>query len=313
MVKVMHAIVKKTIHEMEIGKITGASSVARASVKAIKEIVEQTRFRSEQQFLEEIKSAAKTFVDYRPSMASVKNGVAFVLCDLLRGIDEGLALAELKNRVIKRAEWFIKESLEAVEKIGEFGSRKISEGDLILTHSLSSTTLEIFKKARMVGKTFSVIVTESRPGLEGHTTASELSKFGIPITLIVDSAAGYMLKGVNTVIVGADSVLADGSIINKVGTYLVALAAKDQSIPFWVATETFKINPSSLSIQPVIEEGPPSEVIDLKRFKNLKVRNPYFDITPPKYVTGVITEKGILKPQAINRVAQKLPCLPASF
>jgi ribose 1,5-bisphosphate isomerase len=122
-----------------------------------------------------------------------------------------------------------------------------------------------------------------------------------------------MLKGVNTVIVGADSVLADGSIINKVGTYLVALAAKDQSIPFWVATETFKINPSSLSIQPVIEEGPPSEVIDLKRFKNLKVRNPYFDITPSKYVTGVITEKGILKPQAINRVAQKLPCLPASF
>ncbi|MBS7644229.1 S-methyl-5-thioribose-1-phosphate isomerase [Candidatus Bathyarchaeota archaeon] len=309
----MHAIVKKTIHEMEIGKITGASNVARASVKAIKEIAEQTPFQSEEQFLEEIKSAAKTFVDYRPSMASVKNGVAFILCDLLKGVGEGLALAELRNMVIKRAEWFIKESLEAVEKIGEFGSRKLSDGDLILTHSLSSTTLEIFKRARMAGKAFSVIVTESRPGLEGHITASELSKFDIPVTLIIDSAAGYMLKGVNAVIVGADSVLADGSIINKVGTYLVALAAKDQSVSFWVATETFKINPSSPSIQPVIEEGSPSEVIDLNRFKNLKVRNPYFDITPPKYVTGVITEEGILEPQAINMVAQKLPCLPVNF
>jgi len=312
-VKVMHAIVKKTIREMEIGKITGASSVARASVKAIKEIGEQTRFRSEQQFLKEIKSAAKTFVDYKPSMASVQNGVAFILCDLLKGVDEGLALPELRNIVIEKAERFIKQSLEAVEKIGEFGSRKISDGDLILTHSLSSTTLEIFKKARTAEKTFSAIVTESRPGLEGRTTASKLLKFGIPVTLIVDSAAGYMLKGVNAVLVGADCVLANGSVINKVGTYLVALAAKDQSIPFWVATETFKISPSSLRIQPIIEEGPPSEVIDLNPFRNLKIRNPYFDITPPKYVTEIITEKGILSPQAINAIAQKLPSLPANF
>jgi ribose 1,5-bisphosphate isomerase len=309
----MHAIVKKTLRDMEIGTITGASSVARATAEAIKQIAEQTHFRTNQQFLDEIKSAAKTFVDYKPSMASVQNGVAFILCDLLRGVDEGLTLPELRNIVIEKAERFIKQSLEAVEKIGELGSRKISDGDLILTHSLSSTTLEIFKKARTAEKTFSAIVTESRPGLEGRTTASKLLKFGIPVTLILDSAVGYMLKGVNAVLVGADSILADGSVINKVGTYLAAMAAKDHSIHFWVATETFKISSSSLRLQPIIEEGPPSEVIDLNRFKNLKIRNPYFDITPPTYVTEIITEKGILSPQAINALAQKLPYLPANF
>jgi len=312
-VKGMDAIVKKTMRDMKIGTITGASSAARASVKAIKQIAEQTRFRDKQQFLKEIKSAAKTFVDYKPSMASVQNGVAFILCDLLKGVDEGLTLPELRNMVIEKAERFIKQSLEAVERIGEFGSRKISDGDFILTHSLSSTTLEIFKKARTVGKAFSVIVTESRPGLEGRITASKLSSFGIPVTLILDSAVGYTLKGVNAVLLGADSILADGSVINKVGTYLVALAAKDQSIPFWVASETFKISPSSLRIQSIIEEGPPSEVIDLNRFKNLKIHNPYFDITPQNYVTEIITEKGILSPQAINALAQKLPYLPANF
>jgi len=312
-VKGMDAIVKKIIRDMEIGTITGASSVARASVKAIKQIAEQTRFRDKQQFLKEIKSAAKTFVDYKPSMASVQNGVAFILCDLLKGVDEGLALPELRNIVIERAEWFIKQSLEAVKKIGEFGSGKISDGDLILTHSLSSTTLEIFKKARTVGKAFSVIVTESRPGLEGRTTASKLSKFGIPVTLIVDSAAGYMLKGVNAALVGADCVLANGSVVNKVGTFLVALAAKNQIIPFWVATETFKISHPSLRDQLIIEEGPPSEVIKVNRIRNLKIRNPYFDVTPPKYVTEIITEKGILLPQIINAIAQKLPYLPANY
>ncbi len=165
--------------------------------------------------------------------------------------------------------------------------------------------MEIFRRAKLEGKKFSVVCTETRPVNQGLLTAKEIAKMRIPVTLIVDSAARTFMKKCDLVVIGADAITSTGDVVNKIGSSNIALIAEDLKKPFYVAAGTHKIDPATAQgfLEP-IEERPEKEVT--KKIKGVKIRNPAFDAVPARRITGIITELGVMPPQSVYRLAGKL-------
>jgi len=168
------------------------------------------------------------------------------------------------------------------------------------------TALGVIRAAWNQGKQIKVIATETRPKLQGaRLTAYELKRDGIPVTLITDSMVGYVMSKqlVNKVVVGADRIVRD-AVINKIGTYNVAVLAHEHGIPFYAAAPTSTMDLSHALGDAVIEERDPEEVTHLRSEriapKGIEVMNPAFDVTPMKYVRAIITETGVLSPEALE-------------
>lgn len=218
-------------------------------------------------------------------------------------------VTSIRTALVSEALRIYNEDIEVNVKIGEIGSKVIEDGDTILTHCNAGalatagygTALGVIRAAWYSGKRIKVIATETRPVLQGaRLTVWELKKEGIPVTLITDNMVGYaMSKGlINKIVVGADRILLSGHVINKIGTYTIAVLAKYHGIPFYVAAPTSTVDAESKLSDVVIEERNPDEVRYvlgklLITVKDVPVLNPAFDITPPELVTGIITEKGI--------------------
>ena len=175
----------------------------------------------------------------RPTAVSLWNGVQSVFKDA----SPDLEAEELRRTIISNADAFIKRSKEAVEIIGRIGSKRIRDGDKVLTHCNSKAALSVIIQAHRDGKDIEVFATESRPWRQGLLTARDLAKAGIRPTLIVDSAARWLMKDVDVVVVGADTICSNGALINKIGTSQIALAAHEARVPFMVCAETFKFSP----------------------------------------------------------------------
>jgi methylthioribose-1-phosphate isomerase len=220
---------------------------------------------------------------------------------------------ELAEAVVAEALKMADEDVEVNRKMGKFGAQLIEDGDVVLTHcnagSLATvdygTALGVVRAAVEEGKKVKVIADETRPKLQGaRLTCYELSRDKIPVTLISDTMVGYVMsKGlVDKVVVGADRIVRD-AVLNKIGTYNVAVLAKEHGIPFYVAAPTSTMDTSIISKEAVIEERSPEEVTNVRSEriapKGVKVLNPAFDITPMKYVTAIITEEGIIYPKSL--------------
>jgi ribose 1,5-bisphosphate isomerase len=178
---------------------------------------------------------------------------------------------------------------QATNEIAKRGSRLIKNKSVIMTHCHSGEALSVVKQAWKEGKKITVYATETEPKEQGIITARELAKLKIPVILIVDSAIEFFIKDVDMVIVGTDAIRKNG-IVNKIGTYPLALVAWEHKKPFYVVGNTLKLDKRKKLI---IEERNPDEVY-VEHMKMLKVRNPAFDVTPWKYVKRIVTEKGIL-------------------
>ena len=213
--------------------------------------------------------------------------------------------------VIEEAKRMSEEDIRANRQMGSNGAKLFSDGDVVLTHcnagSLATvaygTALGVIRSAKESGKRLSVIATETRPVMQGaRLTAFELQHDGIDVSLIPDTAVGHMMArgAIKRVIVGADRVLRSGHVFNKIGTYQVAILASKHKVPFYVAaplsTFDFESNPEDV----VIEERSADEVTKVGRKrvapKGVRIFNPAFDMTPPELITGIVTEKGVLKP-----------------
>jgi ribose 1,5-bisphosphate isomerase len=295
--------VKKIGDDIRTMKVRGAGRIARAAATALKITAKKSRARSSSDFIKEIKKAADFILSTRPTAVSLPNAVRFVT----RGLDAKEDLETLRSTVISRADEFIENSKEAIKKIGEIGANRISHGDVLMTHCNSEAAISVITTAFKQGKDIQVYVTESRPLWQGHLTAKALLKEGIPTTMIIDSAVRYFIREVDKVVVGADSIAANGAVVNKIGTSQIALAAHEARVLFFVAAETYKFHPGTLVGHLVkIEERDPREVVDLRKFRGLKVRNPAFDVTPPEYIDLIITEKGIVPPYAAHSVIKEM-------
>jgi methylthioribose-1-phosphate isomerase len=204
------------------------------------------------------------------------------------------------------------EDIQANREMGRLGQELIPDKASILTHCNAGalatagygTALGVIRAAVEAGKRIEVFADETRPFLQGaRLTAWELEKDGIPVTVITDSMAGYFLRkgNIDCVIVGADRIAANGDVANKIGTYSLAVLAKENGVPFFVAAPISTLDlsiPNGTHIP--IEERDPEEVRKIQGMlvipENVKVANPAFDVTPYRYVSAIITERGVAHP-----------------
>jgi len=225
---------------------------------------------------------------------------------------KSFSLDKQKNLFISEALNILKEDIEVCKKIGEYGEKVIENNSTILTHcnagslatSMYGTALSVIRHAKEAGKNIKVFADETRPYLQGaRLTVWELMKSGINVTLICDSAAGYFIsnKKIDIIITGADRIALNGDTANKIGTYTLAVLAKENNIPFYIAApiSTIDFNIKSGTEIP-IEFRDESEVLQVQNAriaqKDAKAANPSFDVTKAEYITGIITEKGLFTP-----------------
>ncbi|MBS3781001.1 MAG: ribose 1,5-bisphosphate isomerase [Candidatus Thermoplasmatota archaeon] len=290
--------IAKKIQNMEI---RGAAKIARAGALALKRLVENYDGDDVEDLESELEKGAKRLRSTRPTAVSLENAINYVMTVESEGV-EGL-----KKEIVNRASRFIEKSLEAKDKIAEYGGKRITDGDVILTHCNSSMAIGAIKYSWDEGKNIEVIATESRPKRQGYITIKELSEYGIPVTLIVDSAVRYKMRGVDKVYVGADTVASNGAVINKIGTSQVALCAHESRVPLTVCAETYKFsNKTTFGELVEIEERDPSEIVDPADFPEVNINNPVFDATPSKYVDSIITEKGVISPDGAYRIIKEM-------
>jgi len=292
------------IDEIKEDRTHGASQLARRAVNVLKVAAEHSQADSAGELLLGLRVVGEKLMSARPAMAPVSN-IANRFLGAVSQVSVDVGLDEVKRLAISKAGELASDSLQAIAQIMKYGSGLIADGDRIMTHSYSSTVMAVLKEAFAQRKHIEVIVTRSGPGGTGQRIARELGIYG-PVTFIDDTAMGLYISVANKVMVGADRVCADGNIINGIGTYQVALAAEKAGIPFYVLCETLKFDPRLKSGQVDLEEKEPSEIIEPGRLPpEVRVKNPYFDITPLELVTGVVTENGLLTPGEVINYMKK--------
>lgn len=230
--------------------------------------------------------------------------------------------AELAGLWLAEASAMRAEDIAANKSMGGYGAELLSDGDTVLTHCNAGalatagygTALGVIRAAVEAGKKISVIADETRPVLQGaRLTAYELAKEGIPVTVACDNAAGLLMrKGmVDKIVVGADRVAANGDTANKIGTYSVAVLAREHGVPFYVAAPFSTIDPRTPDGDAIpIEERDDAEIAEFGGSRimppGVKAYNYAFDVTPAVYITGIITEKGVLRPPYAKSIAARL-------
>jgi len=298
------AEVRRIADDIRTMRIRGAGRIARAAAKALKITAKATKARTPAEFIKELDRVSKLLLGTRPTAVSLPNAIRFVT--LKPKLAKDADLRTLRRMVVSRADEFIRTSKDAIKRIGEIGARRISDGDVIMTHCNSDCAISIIETAFKQGKHIQIYVTESRPMDQGLISARQLLKAGVPTTLIVDSAVRHFIRDIDKVIVGADSIAANGAVINKIGTSQLALAAHEARVLFFVAAESYKFHPGTLVGRLVeIEEREPNEIVNPKRFPGVRIRNPVFDVTPPDYIDLIITERGIVPPSAAYTLLQE--------
>jgi ribose 1,5-bisphosphate isomerase len=287
-------------------RIRGAARIAEAAAGAL--VQEARNFEGDdiQAFEEHMRQAARKLLATRPTAVSLKNGIRATLKPLLGPMGGEWTLEDLREAIIQAGEAFLENAKMALGRIAEYGSKRIKEGSIVMTHCNSNAALSVIEKAFEKGKIKRVYATESRPWRQGFLTVRRLALKKIPVTLIVDSAVRHFINEMDMVIVGADTIASNGAVINKIGTSQVALAANEARVPVMVAAETFKFSPGTVEGELVeIEERDIGEVVDPDEFPGVDIANPVFDATPPDYIDVIVTEKGIISPHAAYQFASE--------
>lgn len=286
--------------EIRSMRIRGAGLIARSAVEALQIVAQDSKANDAESFVKELTDASRVLLQTRPTAVSLPNGIRYVMHRVNGGTNRAASVQEIREIALTASREFIDNAKTAVERIGEIGAKRIREGDVLLTHCNSSAAIAVMKTAWRQGTRFKVFATETRPRFQGHITAHELAKAGIPVTVILDDAVRYFMQRVDKVIVGADAITANGALVNKIGTSMVALAAHEARVRVFVAAETYKFSPETMIGELVtIEERDPSEMISeaqRKQIGPITVLNPSFDVTPPEFIDLIITERGIIPP-----------------
>jgi methylthioribose-1-phosphate isomerase len=299
--------VAKAIREM---CIRGAPAIGAAAAYGVALAAVHSEAPDIPQLVADVRQAADVLQATRPTASNLFWALNRMLARLED--DTLLDVDDMRKALIAEAEALAEEDVAANKRMGEWGAALIEDGYNILTHCNAGalatvdygTALAPIRTAWKQGKHVHVFVDETRPRLQGaRLTAWELMRDGIPMTLIADNAAGYYLQRgmVDLVFVGADRVVANGDVVNKIGTYKLAVVASENGVPFYPVVPTSTIDLSIASGDQVpIEERDTQEVTHIQRQsiapQGVKAANPAFDVTPFRYVTGIITEHGIVYP-----------------
>jgi len=305
-----HLEVAEAIRNMTV---RGAPAIGAAAAFGLALASNESRAQSAAAFLSELESAAVTLKASRPTAVNLAWAVDRVM-RVTSNQKEVISLVELRKAALAEAQKIADEDVEKNKRMGEHGAALIADGDTILQHCNTGalavvdwgTALGVVRMAHEQSKRIHVLVDETRPRLQGsRLTAWELEQYGIPYEIITDNMAGHFLRSgqVQKVFFGADRIAANGDVANKIGTYMLALAAHDNGVPVYSVAPTSSID---LSLQDgtqiPIEERDPEEVLGIQFHgervapEGAKARNPAFDVTPNRLITAIVTENGIVRP-----------------
>ena len=306
-----HAIKDMIVRGAPAIGIAGAHGVSLAAIELSKIVKDKT------EFINKLKEKSEYLKSSRPTAVN-----------LMWAVDKQFELAlntqgsvfEITEILIKNGIKMENEDIEINKRMGDYGAEIVPKGATILTHCNAGalatvgygTALGVIRSAYAKDPTIKVFADETRPRQQGaRLTTWELTQDGIPTTLITDGMCSYfMSKGmIDMVVVGADRIAANGDTANKIGTYTVAIAAKYHNVPFYIAAPLSTIDISIKSGKEIpIEERSHEEVTHINGdwicAKDVNIINPGFDVTPNELITGIITEKGILKPNYIESIAE---------
>ena len=299
---------QEAVEAIKSMRVRGAPAIGVTAAYAVAMAASQIRVDDRSEFLVQLHEVAAEITSARPTAVNLQWAVRRMM-QVAEGEPE---LSSLNGRLLAEAQRIQEEDEAANRRMGDFGKELLPEGGAVLTHCNAGalatagfgTALGVIRAGWEDGKRFQVYNTETRPILQGaRLTAWEFQQLGIPATLIVDSAAGMLMhRGqISCVITGADRIAANGDTANKIGTYSLAVLARENGIPFYVAapTSTIDLNlDSGDDIQ--IEERPLEEVTHLRGVPTappgILAINPAFDVTPHGYVGAIITEAGVARP-----------------
>ncbi|TAL23513.1 MAG: S-methyl-5-thioribose-1-phosphate isomerase [Nitrospirae bacterium] len=300
--------------------IRGAPAIGIATAMGIALGAQDIAAKNYKEFIKGLEPIFNTLLETRPTAVNIKWAVERIK-KLLKE-KKGESADRLKELLIEEAKKIHEEDIEVNKAIGRWGAQFIKDGDTILTHcnagSLATggygTATAPMLVAIEQGKRIQVIADETRPVLQGaRLTAWELMQAGVPVTLITDNSAGALMKKgeINLAIVGTDRTVRNGDVANKIGTYSVAVLCKEHKIPFYVAAPLSSIDFSITTGDKIpIEERDSHEVTHIFGTcriapADVKVRNMAFDVTPAKYITAIITEKGAFRPKDLKKLMKK--------
>lgn len=292
--------------------VRGAPAIGAAAAFGMVLAGKQSEAVDDQVFLADLEDAAEILRAARPTASNLNWAVDRMLQSAKDGLQAGSD--DIRELLLEEAQQIADEDIKANRQMGKHGAALLPQEGTIIHHCNTGalatvdygTALGVIRSAHESGKKIHVLVDETRPRLQGsRLTAWELDQLQIPFEIIADNAAGsFMASGeVSAVLVGADRVAANGDVANKIGTYMLALAAKDNAVPFYVAMPASTIDLRTRTGKQIpIEERDSAEVLNLLRDglsiapKNSRARNPAFDITPHRLVTAFITEVGVISP-----------------
>ncbi|MCF7854254.1 MAG: translation initiation factor eIF-2B [Candidatus Pacebacteria bacterium] len=271
---------------------SGASQIVKRAVEAFLRLTADMADAEEELFVDALDEVAEKLAFAQPAMAPLFNLVNTILNEE----DRKQVAGPIQRRVAEACKNFASGIESSDEAVRRKASGIIRDGDTVFTHSNSSTVLKALLHAASRKKKFEVICTESRPQKEGVALAQALGEAGIPVRFIVDAASGLFVQHANIILVGADTVCEKG-LVNKIGTYALALTAAARNVDFYGLCDSSKFLPSGTEL-PGQAERPAHEILSSCP-PGVSAVNVYFDTTPLKYCTGIITENGIIKPEAI--------------
>lgn len=296
----------KTYQQIKDVEIQGATAVAEATLLALKKYGLKVPANSPEEWFSKIREAADFLRSARPTEALANNAVASVLWE--KNFDKITTVAEARNRLEKAVVDFLLLISQGRDDITAFGQEVIKDRHKIFTHCHSSTVIDILIAGKKAGLQFEVFNTETRPLFQGRITAERLVKADIPVTMVKDSAAGFFLSDVSgqdyqmdIFLIGADAILKDGSVVNKIGSYGMALGAREAGVPIYIAASLLKFHPQS---QIEIEQRPPTEIWNHPP-RGLQILNYAFDWIPVELITGYITEQGVIDPNQLKAAVNK--------
>ena len=287
--------------------IRGAPAIGISGAFGLALAVLQSNATEKKELIDYLEKAKNILFETRPTAVNLVWGLE----KIMQVANQASTVQEIKTNVVETAKKMAEEDIKINMTMGKIGSELLDDNDTIMTHCNAGalatvgygTALGVIRATKDKGKNIKVIATETRPIQQGsRLTAFELKHDGIDVSLIPDTAVGYTMANrlVNKIIVGADRILRTGHVYNKIGTYQLAIMAKQHNLPFYVAaplsTFDMKNNPEDV----IIEQRKASEVTGIGDKKTapdgINVINPAFDMTPPELISGIITENGIAKP-----------------
>ena len=273
----------RSVDELSKDRVRGASSLGRSSIEVLAEVARASSANSTSELFSNLLSVTLELRKAQPSMATIRNLTGRLLYEIAIARQADVSIDKYREVVASLAQKAKSDAEASVENAARNSVRILPEEGIVLTHSYSSTVRRALELGGKSGRGLTVYVTESSPGMEGKGLAKDLIEVGIPVRLIADSAVDSIVSDVDMVLVGADSILTDGSVINKIGTKKIATMARESEISFCVVCESSKFSTVDFLGEPV------------------RYADTLFDLTPGGYVSKIVTESGSMETREVEQ------------